>query len=286
MNKGDYQKLVASLIGLITVIITFSATILDLTNQPQLLRISSLLGYVVFAGGILWFAFKSKNISQGWRWASLGLLYLLSIPFFIWVGSWAKTQNDAFKQFTLLDIPLRPIEIYDFETPADPTDTTPWDPFPSEKKPSLLISDEQAFARSGTHSLRMKVDNQAYHTNMEIEYSGIGLTGADLSQVKAVTAWVLIPRSEAVQNITFEGHIMLYMDQQDNEAVGFFGETRELEPGVWTPLFIGTFHQTDALSGVVWDREVDELYLTIWSDKPYNGSIYIDDLTVYEEVKL
>jgi hypothetical protein len=64
---------------------------LNWSNQPQLLQIVALLGYIVFSGGILWFAFKSQA-KQQWRWLSLLALYLVTIGFFIWVGTWFNTK--------------------------------------------------------------------------------------------------------------------------------------------------------------------------------------------------
>jgi hypothetical protein len=84
----EYRELILSLIGLLISLIGFATEISQLTVDATLLRAIVLLGYVVFAGGILWFAFKGINVKSKWRWASLGALYGLTIPFFIWVGSW------------------------------------------------------------------------------------------------------------------------------------------------------------------------------------------------------
>jgi hypothetical protein len=282
MRKENYLQLVTSFVGLIITLIAFAGAILNLTNQPQQLRIFSLIGYAVFFGGILWLAFRERDISQGWQWAGLGLLYLITIPFFIWVGTWNEFPNNSSKEANALDIPLQVAQIYDFETEDDPTVTTPWISVPPTKTHTILISDEEAFARSGTHSLRLKVDIQPYYIDETTEYAGVGFTEAGLSNVKAAVAWVLIPKSEPIQNVTLRSHIIVWMYDENDEGIGFFGEAKEIEPGEWTSLFIGTFAGTSTLDDFIWNGKIDELYVTVWSDKPYTGSIYVDDFTIYK----
>ena len=192
----------------------------------------------------------------------IGLLYASPIP---------KTQNLPFE-----------LTVYDFEGLTDETDIAPWFTVPSSKSYKARVSQDYSF--SGKHSLRIFVDMQSSATNPATEYTGIGLAGEQTPlKVKAVIAWVFIPPSEPIQNTIFRTHILAYVRDDTGENVGFLGESQEITPGIWTPLFIGTFGETtDELGNFSWNGKINELYLTIWSDKPYSGSIYIDDFSIYK----
>lgn len=168
--------------------------------------------------------------------------------------------------------------VYDFENVE--TDGTFWFSVPKSQSYKSEISQE--FAHSRRSSLRLSVDMQSAATNPDTEYTGIGLVQKNPFQAKAIVAWVYIPASEPIQNISFKSHILAYV-YKTGENLVFLGEEVQVKPGIWTPLYIGSFGETKYASNhIVWNGQIDELYLTIWSDKPYNGSIYIDDLSIYE----
>lgn len=170
-------------------------------------------------------------------------------------------------------------KVYNFEKSNDETNDVFWFAVPKSKFYKTEIS--QDFAHSGKRSLRLFVDMQAASANPDTEYAGLGLVEKVPLQAKAIAAWVLIPESEPIQNISFKAHILAYVYKAGENLV-FMGEETQIQPGIWTPLYIGTFGETKyASSHIVWNGKVDELYLTIWSDKPYNGSMYIDDLSIY-----
>jgi len=108
----DFLSRVATLLGSIILFVGFVGTFLEWVHEHQKLLIASIVGYVLLAGGIFWFAFKSPEISSKWRWGSLAVLYLITVPFFFWVGS----------EFVVLPSSSWPpnlISYYDFETDAD-----------------------------------------------------------------------------------------------------------------------------------------------------------------------
>ena len=176
-----------------------------------------------------------------------------------------------------------PFEVttYDFENISDETDTTPFFTVPSSKSYEAIISRD--VSHSGKHSLRLFVNMQSAATNPETEYTGIGLAGKVPLQAKAITIWVFIPPSEPIQSTIFKAHILAYKNSETSENMLFMSDTAQIKPGTWTPFFIGTFGETGNIPDrIEWNGKIDELYLTIWSDKPYSGSIYIDDFSIYE----
>jgi hypothetical protein len=209
----------------------------------------------------------------------LGIL-LLVISLGLYVLPFFFSGNETISVVEAPNFPFRST-LYDFENSTNETDIAPWITLPTNKKYKALIS--QDFALSGTQSLRVFVDMQPYITNKDTEYVGVELTGVTPLQAKIITAWVFIPQSEPIQGINFSAHILAYVKDKNGVLGGFVGETKVVKPGTWTSLFIGTFGETtDVLGNLVWNGKIDILYLTVWSDKPYNGSIYIDDFSIYE----
>jgi hypothetical protein len=202
----------------------------------------------------------------------LGSLFL-GVQVDLYLGQTSVCQN----------IPLQVAYNDDFEDIKDPTYVAPWEAYPTPNPPTLLVSSDRTFAHSGDHSLRLSVDLPPFATNMSTNYCGIGIT-RKFREVKAVIAWVLVPKSEQVRDSTFSSHIMAYMHDKDaDETIGFHSETIKLMPGVGTPIFLGTpYYSTDSKNcDFSVDGTINELYLTVWSEKHYTGSIYVDDITIY-----
>ena len=219
----------------------------DLT--PIIVAIIGVVGTIVAA----YFAFKSNTVPT---------------EIAISATQTAKSINTE-SVLNTTDFPFVPIK-YDFESP---TDIAPWQL--DAKSLNSLIS--QDFSHSDKHSLMLLVD---LHTNSE--YAGIRFTNADLLEVKAITAWVFVPYSEASQNNIFTAQINVNF-YSENITFGLLGEEKTIKLGTWTPLYIGTFGETDnPANNFAWNGKVDELYLHLWSDEPYMGPVFIDDIFIYK----
>lgn len=91
--KDKFIPSVMILIGLIVAVSGLASNVLDLVNDPEKLKIFFSIGYVIFAAGIIWFSFFSKEVGQKWRWMALGGLFLSTIIFFYWVGTWSNMRS-------------------------------------------------------------------------------------------------------------------------------------------------------------------------------------------------
>jgi len=231
----DYSKLITSLIGLIVTLIAFAGILLDLTDHPQQLRIFSLIGYAVFSGGIIWFAFKSTDAPQVWRWVSLGVLYLGTIPFFIWVGTWPGVQSNA--QFTVQTGANRLITHYDFEGTDDG-----WSKVVSlELLPDLTTKSQ--FPRDnffpGSMSTEVTTDYALTGQNSLKVITSVNVAGDFKSYLYregtftayGVTIYVLAPDSTAASSISY---IQLCVPSHDWVC----SDGTQLVPGEWIPLTI------------------------------------------------
>jgi len=165
----------------------------------------------------------------------------------------------------------------DFEDIKDSTYVGPWNAGPTEKNNTRDPSDK--YAHSGTHSLKLTVKNQPYDN--DTEYGAIGITDLNIHKAKTIEAWVLVPESDQARGSIIKSHIIAYMKDSSGKYIGFYGEDEEIKPGIWTPIFLGLFYETGCENCTFkWDGTIYELYLTVWSDQSYWGSIYFDDITI------
>jgi len=201
------------------------------------------------------------------------IVILLSIGF--WVGSnWQR-------QLSVSELPLSVLHSYTFEGAQDPIEIAPWRSAPAIKSHTLLVYDDKEFSHSGTQSLRLNCEFQPIKTDSS-EWAGISAFDLEFSNVKVIVAWVLVPRSEQTRDGKLRSRITAWTLDPAGEPVGLYSESKVLEPGVWTPIFLGTF---DTLSNAnfEWNREIFQIALEVWSDKPYSGSVYFDDIVIYAD---
>lgn len=247
-------------------------------NLDGVMIVLFVVGLVLLFGGMGLVQFEKISIARSKTvWIIGGLLLVVSFFFFA-----LKADTTSFKNLTNTDTPFQVAEVYDFDKVKDFTYTKPWVSIPITKQHNLLIQNDKSFVNSGSQSLRLVANIQSFNTDQRTEYAGIGATNLDLSNVKAISAWIFVPESEPTNNSIFSSHLVIYVyNEKIGQPVGFIGETENLKAGAWTQVFIGTFSQVEA-TDIIWNGKVDEIYLTIWSDKPYSGSFYIDDISIYK----
>jgi hypothetical protein len=88
----DYPKIVISLLGFLAALISISLGASHLVTESLPLRIVAVIGYIIFAGGVRWFAFTTEAAMK-WREISIVLLFVVTIPFSIWVGTWITAPS-------------------------------------------------------------------------------------------------------------------------------------------------------------------------------------------------
>ncbi len=89
----DLFAKILAVLGFITALIAYTNEFLKLTTDTQGLRIASLAGFIVYFLSTLWLAFKVTDVKPAWRWAGLVILYILTVPYFIWVGTWIRPSD-------------------------------------------------------------------------------------------------------------------------------------------------------------------------------------------------
>jgi len=90
--ESNFKDNLATLSAVLGFCIALASFVLDLKQwmqDPQVFRVVSLVGLFLYLSGSLWFAFNTKNAQL--RWASLGILYVTSILYGVWVGTWLIT---------------------------------------------------------------------------------------------------------------------------------------------------------------------------------------------------
>ncbi len=187
-----------------------------------------------------------------------------------------------FKQPSRENVPLEIYKNYSFESAKGLTDTAPWITYPISQNYTTLISDDVDYAHTGTKSYRLIVDMQPYESNPDIESASIGILNQDLLGITMISAWVLIPYADPILNHNFRAHILAIRYNENGDPISFIGRDTEIELGKWTHLSLGTFQNSNAIPEFTWGGDIDELYIAVWCEQAYNGSIFIDDVTFYK----
>lgn len=93
-SEGNFKDNIATLsavLGFCVALVSFFIDLQKSMQDPQVFRVVSFVGLFLYLSGSLWFAFKAKNVNAKLRWASLGILYVSSILYGVWVGTWLIT---------------------------------------------------------------------------------------------------------------------------------------------------------------------------------------------------
>ena len=85
----DYIVLIGAIIGAIGGLITIALKVTEIIESPILIYVI-VVGYLLFGGGIVWFAFTKTDTGMGLRLWSLLSLCLVTIPLFFWIGGWTE----------------------------------------------------------------------------------------------------------------------------------------------------------------------------------------------------
>jgi hypothetical protein len=85
----DYVVLIGAIIGAIGGLITIALKVTEIIESPILIYVI-VVGYLLFGGGIVWFAFTKTDTGMGLRLSSLLFLCLVTIPLFYWIGGWTE----------------------------------------------------------------------------------------------------------------------------------------------------------------------------------------------------
>jgi len=206
-------------------------------------------------------------------WGLVVLLLFLGVAFLPQFIT-KQTENE--------NMPLELYRSYNFENVKGPTDTAPWVSYPISQTHMSLISDDIAYAHSGTNSYQLIMDTQPYQSNPDTEYASIGITNKNLTNITMISAWVFIPYAEPILNHNFQAHILAFRYDEYGNPVSFISRDTKIELGKWTRLSLGTFQNSNAIPDFTWNGNIDELYISIWCEQTYSGSIFIDDVSFYK----
>ncbi len=90
-NLKDRVATISAILGFCVALVSFVLNLQKWMQDPQVFRVVSIAGFLLYVSGSIWFAFKAKNVNARWRWANLGLLYVSSALYCVWVGTWLIT---------------------------------------------------------------------------------------------------------------------------------------------------------------------------------------------------
>ena len=112
--KGCLET-VSALLGFFIGLVAFINAILKWVGNPRESRVAAIAGFITYLLVTLWFTFIKAKDKPKWQAASLIIFYIFTVPFFIWVGTWAFISSPP--------TPISPatsnlVQYFDFETSA------------------------------------------------------------------------------------------------------------------------------------------------------------------------
>jgi hypothetical protein len=119
-NKDDLTASIAkvsAIVGLVVLLISAITNIFNLVQDERGIRILSVVAFILFFSASLWLAFKT-SISGRSGWIVLIALYIVTIIFSIWVGTWIAPRSRA---ALTVDVPRNVMMSLNFEEQPDPS---------------------------------------------------------------------------------------------------------------------------------------------------------------------
>lgn len=114
-----FAKIVA-VIGFFVTLVAFINELREFTADPSQLRVASVAGFIAFFVSVIWLAFRATTVSPKWRWASLGFLYVGSIAYFFWAGTWTGPSEQWPQDRTAFPIERASVRAFLYEGVNEP----------------------------------------------------------------------------------------------------------------------------------------------------------------------
>lgn len=170
---------------------------------------------------------------------------------------------------------------------ATGTTVRPW-AVPRGFADATLQVDPAPGARRGEDgALRVTVDLPGPGDTAAVQVGGEDLPIG----VALATAWVYVEDSEAARSAGLHARLFARMKAGSNGSFSLVGDRFPLKPGTWTEVvWAGSYalELSPALGGdstvekqVRASRRLTALGVRLESDRPYRGSVFVDDLRVY-----
>lgn len=151
---------------------------------------------------------------------------------------------------------------------------------------NLQVSALPGDRRGGDGALRVTVDLSGPGDTAAVQVPGARLPHG----IGIATAWVYVENSEAARTAGLHARLVGRMKAGSNGSFSLVGDRTPLTPGTWTEVvWAGTYALE--LSPALGDSTVEKrvraseqltaLGVRLEADRPYHGSVFLDDLRMY-----
>jgi len=143
-------------------------------------------------------------------------------------------------------------------------------------------------SRGEDGALRVTVDLPGRGDTAAVQVSGAALP----DDVAVATAWVYVEASSAGETAGLHARLVGRMKAGNNGSFSLYGDPTPLKPGAWTEVVWAgsyTLQLSPALSGdsargekmIHASERLTSLGLRVEAERPFRGSVFVDDLRVY-----
>jgi len=143
-----------------------------------------------------------------------------------------------------------------------------------------MISENRGFAHTGARLLQLNAELRPDLDDQD--YVGIQTSDPSVINPRLIFAWVMVPSSPAAVDNSFRAYLAAFSYAENGDPIRLRSRNTTLEPGKWMLLQVGIPAEVNLpTERRNWTGGITGLYLTLWSDKPYFGSFYIDDIILF-----
>lgn len=88
--------------GFVGTIVTSLSQMLGWMQETQTLHIFAVVLFGLFFVSVAWFVYNAQvNQKWSWLWGSIVVLYIVSIGFFFWIGTWIKPRTPKCSDYSI-----------------------------------------------------------------------------------------------------------------------------------------------------------------------------------------
>lgn len=179
----------------------------------------------------------------------------------------------------------RPVREFRITQSANGSMVEPW------KRPrgfaGLQVDPAPGGSRGEDGALRVTIDLSGPGDTAAVQVSGEDLP----ARVAVATAWVYVEDSDGAQNAGLHARLVGRMNARSNGSFSLVGDRTPLKPGAWTEVVWAGSYTLELSPALAGDSAVEKrarasdrltsLALRLEADRPYRGSVFVDDLRLY-----
>lgn len=272
ISRLEWIPGITDVLTLFVALVAFINTVEEFALDRRGSRILSIAAFVIYFVGTLQVAVWRRRNEKKWWWLTLVALYIVTVPYFVWVGSWMQWPEPRVDTFPFVESAR-----YSFEEQSTTAVLDAWKAVTYKgAQADLKVTEDESFTRSGGRALELQVirlgPNQAVRIVSDPVHAG----------VDAASAWLFIPESPHTGATRLRFYVVACGESFDGERICFRGHVVNAVPGKWTYAAVGLGRRVEVdRDGTEWPQTVTRIEVIVYGS--YMGPVYVDDIVLFTQ---